>query len=61
MILDDEGRTLGAKKSRSTTKGGGVVLGELTGAGRVYIGEGIETTLTAVSLTGWPGIATLGA
>jgi hypothetical protein len=60
-ILDNNGRVLNVKKSRGPTKGGGVVLGKLTGAGRVYIGEGIETTLTAVSLTGWPGIATLGA
>jgi putative DNA primase/helicase len=61
MILDSEGRTLRAKKSRGPTKGAGVVLGSLTGTGRVYVGEGIETTLSAVSLTGWPGIATLGA
>lgn len=61
MILDDDGRVLNVKKSRGPTKGGGVVLGKLTGAGRVFVAEGVETTLTAVSLTGWPGIATLGA
>jgi hypothetical protein len=61
VILDTEGRTLRAKKSRGPTRGGGVVLGKLTGRGRIYIGEGVETTLTAVSLTGWPGIATLGS
>lgn len=61
VILDAEGRPLRAKKSRGSTRGGAVVLGNLTGAGRIYIGEGIETTLSAVSLTGWPGIATLGA
>ena len=60
VILDDDGRVLKAKKSRGPTKGGGVVLGKLTGAGRVYIGEGVETCLSAVSLTGWPGIAALG-
>ena len=61
VILDNEGRTLRTKKSRGAMRGGAVVLGTLQGTGRVYVGEGVETALTAMSLTGWPGIATLGA
>src|SRR5512132_2246862 len=61
VILDGEGRTLRTKKSRGATRGGAVVLGTLQGTGRVYVDEGIATMLSAMSLTGWPGIATLGA
>lgn len=60
-ILDTKGRTLPAKKSLASTRGGAVVLGDLRATARVYVAEGVETCLTAVSLTGWPGIATLGA
>jgi Toprim domain len=61
VILDSEGRTLRAKKSLGATKGGAVVLGDHRVTGPLYVAEGLETILSAVSLTGCPGIATLGA
>ena len=59
--LTYNGQALEAKKTRGPTRGGGVVFGPLRGRGPTYVGEGIETVLSAVWLESWPGIAALGA
>lgn len=48
------------KLSLGVCKGGVVRLGDRLDGTPLLLGEGVETTLTAMAATGWPGWATLG-
>lgn len=49
------------KQALGSLGGGAVVFGDVTTAGLIVEGEGIETTLSAAEAFGVPGIATLGS
>jgi putative DNA primase/helicase len=55
------GELLKAKKALGDIDGNGVLLGNLSMRHAVFVGEGIETTLSAVSLTGRAGVAAVWA
>jgi hypothetical protein len=48
-----------AKASLGSTKGGAVMLGDLSASVTLLEGEGVESVLSAIQPTGLPGIATL--
>ena len=49
------------KASLGSTAGGAIVLGDLDAHDTIIEGEGLETVLSMVEVTGYPGIATLSA
>lgn len=57
VLYAPNGELLKAKKALGDVDGGGVLFGSVSSQHAVFIGEGVETTLSAVSLTGHPGIA----
>lgn len=60
-LNDDAGNSLKPKLSLGAIAGNGIVLGGLSRRHVVFVGEGIETTARAISLTGRGGIAAVSA
>ncbi|MGZ9103374.1 MAG: DUF7146 domain-containing protein, partial [Rhodoplanes sp.] len=60
-LNDHAGNSLKPKLSLGVIAGNGIVLGGLSRRHVVFVGEGIETTARAVSLTGRGGIAAVSA
>jgi hypothetical protein len=56
-LRDRTGERLPAKKAAGVIDGGGVVLGRLSSRHAAFVGEGVETTLSAMSLIGRAGVA----
>lgn len=61
MLHGPDGKPLKAKKALGDIDGNGVLFGSISRRHAVFIGEGLETVLSAVSLTGRPGIAAVSA
>jgi hypothetical protein len=64
LARDGKGKAKVERKDQRRTcgspKGGAVRLGEPANGVPLLLGEGVETTLTAIEATGYPGWATLG-
>ncbi|MBL3572011.1 hypothetical protein BV509_17675 [Rhodovulum sulfidophilum] len=56
-VIAHDGETLAAKKTLGSVKGGAIRLARSSGTRAMVVGEGIETTLTALVAGGLPGAA----